>query len=262
MENKTPKYTTIIHKIRIQLDLTCNEYCVADIIFSLSNNPDAGIKGWCYATKETIASFMGLAKANIYEIINRLIEKGLVEKDLESKFLKTTSLWYQSVVLERLKMKNIESPETGLRVLKQDSKSPETGLKRVLKQDSYNNKDNNNNNISYDLETKSSSNQLTSFIEEVVKVWNSCAKQYPELKNTSLAIKGLPICKKVTPDIERVFKKLTKEKRTLEDAKSAINNYMKDIQNRKIDKTGYAFHRFSFFKFFKQENGFITFLNQ
>ena len=142
-KQEAPRYTTIIHKIRIELDLTCNEYCVADIIFSLSNNPDAKVLGWCFATKETIAGFMGISKQAIHEIIKNLIKKGLIEKDPDSKYLKTTSLWYKSVVLERLKMKNMMSKESLLPVKKGVYTSKESLLGTVKKGDTYNNKYNN-----------------------------------------------------------------------------------------------------------------------
>jgi len=104
-----PKYTTIIHKVRIKLDLTCNEYCVADIIYHLSNNPSAKVSGWCYASKETIGNYMGLAKKNIHLIINKLIEKNIIIKDEQTRWLKTTSLWYENVIIEKMKFNNEES---------------------------------------------------------------------------------------------------------------------------------------------------------
>lgn len=137
--NGTPKYTTILHRVRIELDISCNEYCVADIIFSLSNNPDAKISGWCFATKETIANFLGISKRTIHEIINRLIEKGLVEKDPESKYLKTTSLWYQSVVLERLKIKNVNREESSHIGKKVPYAREESSLQVGKKVPTYNN---------------------------------------------------------------------------------------------------------------------------
>ena len=36
-------YTTILHSARENLGITTNEYCVADIIYHLSNNPKSNI---------------------------------------------------------------------------------------------------------------------------------------------------------------------------------------------------------------------------
>ena len=102
-EKQELRYTTIIHNIRIEIGLSCNEYCVADIIYHLSNNPSNKIKGWCYASKETLAKFMGITKQAIHQIINRLIEIGLIYKDKETKYLQTTELWYKSIVLMKIK---------------------------------------------------------------------------------------------------------------------------------------------------------------
>ena len=148
MEEKIPRYTTIIHKVRIDLNLSCNEYCVADIIFSLSNNPKNIAKGWCYASKKTIGDCLGLSQPPVFEIIKRLIELDLVEKDENTKCLRTTSKWYDSVV-----MKKIAYKETLHTIKKLDSdykkslcppiRKPYTDYKESL----YNiNKDNNKEN--------------------------------------------------------------------------------------------------------------------
>lgn len=99
MENKQLTYTLILHKIRKDLKLTLMEYCVADSIYHLSNNPKSEVKGWCYASKETISEILGTTPKTIFENIRRLIEKGFIIKEENTKHLKTTSKWYESVVL-------------------------------------------------------------------------------------------------------------------------------------------------------------------
>lgn len=85
------------------LDLSCNEYCVADIVFRLSANPANKFGGWCYASKETLGGFLGISKQNIHKIISRLIKRGLVERNEATKHLKTTALWYEKAIIGRLK---------------------------------------------------------------------------------------------------------------------------------------------------------------
>ena len=144
-QSKTPKYTTIIHKVRLELDLSCNEYCVADIIFSLSNNPDSKIQGWCWATRKKIGEFLGISARGITKIIERLVMKGMVEKDEETKYLKTTSLWYNSVVLERLKMRNTRTEQSSTSRNKVPMRTEQSSYGED-EQSSYNkNKDYNNN---------------------------------------------------------------------------------------------------------------------
>lgn len=150
-ETQTPRYTTIIHKVRLSLELSCNEYCVADIIFSLSNSPKNIAKGWCYASKKTIGEFIGIHESNVLRIIKRLIEKGMVEREEETKYLRTTMLWYDTVVVERLKMKVSKGSETLSKVAK---RQPE-GSEMLVKEDSetLHNKNNTNNTINKDLAT-------------------------------------------------------------------------------------------------------------
>jgi Helix-turn-helix domain len=111
-QKEQPKYTTIIHQIRLDLELSCNEYCVADIIYHLSNNPTAKVQGWCYASKDHIADFMGLHRTAVYKIINKLIDLDLVIKDDDTKWLKTTEKWYKTVVIERIKNSSSKSLRT------------------------------------------------------------------------------------------------------------------------------------------------------
>lgn len=157
--NQTPRYTIIIHKIRIDLELSCNEYCVADVIFSLSNNPDSKIQGWCWATRKKIGEFLGISERAIKDIITRLIKKGMVEKDEETKYLKTTSLWYNSVVLERLKMKNVQREETSLIGKKVPFDGEETSLRKG-EETSYNNTNSNNTNINIGLPSSTSRKEM------------------------------------------------------------------------------------------------------
>jgi hypothetical protein len=49
-----------------------------------------------------LAEYLGISKVAIMEIIEKLIKKGLVEKDEETKYLRSTSKWYESVVVDNL----------------------------------------------------------------------------------------------------------------------------------------------------------------
>jgi len=71
----------------------------------LSNNPTSRIPGWCFASREEMRKFLGIAKRTLLNNIERLIEKGIVEREEKTKYLKTTLLWYDSVVIERLKIR-------------------------------------------------------------------------------------------------------------------------------------------------------------
>src|ERR1035437_3295933 len=103
-EKEQITYTLILHQIRKELKLTLMEYCVADSIYHLSNNPKSQVKGWCYASKETMSKMLGSTRKTIFETIKKLIEKGFVEKDEETKHIRTTSKWYENVVLIKAKI--------------------------------------------------------------------------------------------------------------------------------------------------------------
>ena len=102
MSNKSKNfdlvYTTIIHKSRIQYGLSNNDYCIANAIYHLSNNPDSKFKGWYFGKTETLAKMFKFSRATAYNSIQKLIDKGLVEKDAESGFLRTSKLWWSNFV--------------------------------------------------------------------------------------------------------------------------------------------------------------------
>ncbi|MBI5573500.1 MAG: hypothetical protein HY919_02970 [Elusimicrobia bacterium] len=77
--------------------------------------------------------------------------------------------------------------------------------------------------------------------------------------NRPALTKLLPQCRKITPDIEFIF--LDLQKYTEEDFKKAILNYCAEILNRN-PVNDYSRHRFSFYDFFKQKNGFLKFLHR
>jgi hypothetical protein len=86
-------YTTIIHSARKELQLTCNEYCIADYINKYAFNANNKL-GWCFASKETIATDLDLSKQTVLTIIQKLIDVGIIEKHEQTKHLKTTEKWF------------------------------------------------------------------------------------------------------------------------------------------------------------------------
>jgi len=90
-KKQTPKFTVILHEIRLFLDISFQEYILMDSIDKLSRNK----MGYCYASKQTLGDFMGTTKRAVYKQITRLEEKGIVEKDERSR-LRPTQLWYDA----------------------------------------------------------------------------------------------------------------------------------------------------------------------
>lgn len=84
-------YTTIIHPVRKEFKLSCNEYCVLDTIMRMQNNETH----WCYMSKETMAKDLDLSKQSVINIINSLIAKELIHKSPATKHLRVTSVFLE-----------------------------------------------------------------------------------------------------------------------------------------------------------------------
>jgi len=91
-------YTTIIHKSRIAHGLSNNDYCIANAIYHLSNNPDSKFQGWYFGKTETLAKMFQFSRATAYNSVQKLIDKGLVEKHDATGFLKTSKLWWSDFI--------------------------------------------------------------------------------------------------------------------------------------------------------------------
>lgn len=84
-------YTTIIHPIRKEFKLSCNEYCVLDTIMRMQNNESH----WCYMSKDTMANDLDLSKQAVLNIITKLVEKELIVKNPATKHLKVSVLFLE-----------------------------------------------------------------------------------------------------------------------------------------------------------------------
>lgn len=89
-------FTTILHHVRKSYKLSCNEYCVVELIFYKSNDPKSKMIGWCTISRQQIADELDLSRQTIISILHKLKEKGLIEEN-ELNFLKTTEIWYNAV---------------------------------------------------------------------------------------------------------------------------------------------------------------------
>ena|SRR3990167_3434547 len=99
-------------------------------------------------------------------------------------------------------------------------------------------------------------------IKEILALWNErvAGGGFPQnAPNRPALAKLLPECRRITPEIEQALAAL--KKYTDEDFKKAILNYCVEILNRN-PANDYSRHRFSFYEFFKQKNGFIKFINK
>lgn len=102
-EERQISYTTIDHIARRELGISMNEYALADLIYHLGNNPRSGYSGWCIAKKVVIGEMIGLTEQTVHALLNKLIEKGLIEKHHMTKNVRATEKWYLSVIVRKTK---------------------------------------------------------------------------------------------------------------------------------------------------------------
>ena len=74
-------YTTIIHPVRKEFKLSCNEYCVLDTIMRMQNNETH----WCYMSKETMAKDLDLSilKEGIYIVVGQTTNNKTITKKIK-----------------------------------------------------------------------------------------------------------------------------------------------------------------------------------
>lgn len=96
MQGEEARYTLVLHSARKTLQITINEYCLADTIHKLSGSRSP-VPGWCYASKEQLGNSLGLSRQSIHAIINKLRNKQLIEVQDETGYLQSTDLWRDTV---------------------------------------------------------------------------------------------------------------------------------------------------------------------
>ena len=96
LQGEEARYTLILHSARKALDITINEYCLADTVHKLSGNR-SNVPGWCYASKEQLGTTLGVSRQSIHNMINSLKGKSLVEVQADTGYLRSTDLWRETV---------------------------------------------------------------------------------------------------------------------------------------------------------------------
>ena len=98
-----PSYTTILHSARKELQLTTNEYVLADTVHTLSSSRSR-ISGWCYASKKYLGESLDVSERTVFTLINKTKEKGVIESHADHpNLLRTTEKWFNTVEVIREK---------------------------------------------------------------------------------------------------------------------------------------------------------------
>jgi len=100
-QNEIPSYTLILHGPRKKMGLTMAEYAIAEAVYHLQHNPV--VSGWCFASRTKLADIIGQSRRAVFNMIDKLVEKGLLDRQEETGYLRTTATWYKEVVVFREK---------------------------------------------------------------------------------------------------------------------------------------------------------------
>jgi len=73
-----------------------------------------------------LGDLIGISGTSVYAILNKLISSKLIEKDDDTRYLRTTQLWFDTVVMKRLHLRKLsgtkESSVKTLKKVKSDTK--------------------------------------------------------------------------------------------------------------------------------------------
>lgn len=89
-QNETPLYATLLYEVRKKLDITWIEYVYLDMVYHLSK------EGWCYKSLDNCGKDLGLDRSNVFRMRKRLIEKGLLKKNIKG-YVKTTVVYAKCI---------------------------------------------------------------------------------------------------------------------------------------------------------------------
>lgn len=89
-QTETPLYATLLYEVRKQLGITWIEYVYLDMVYHLSKD------GWCYKSLDNCGEDLGLDRSNVYRMRKRLIEKGLLKKNIKGH-VKTTVVYAKCI---------------------------------------------------------------------------------------------------------------------------------------------------------------------
>jgi len=122
------KSTTINEVAREVLHITRDEYALCSYI-QYRQADRRGRAGWCVDTKDEVAKFVGITRAGLYKMVDRLAKESLLFVDPKSGALQVTEKWIdtESECKQSLQSKNDERKQSlHATVNKVDKKSGES----------------------------------------------------------------------------------------------------------------------------------------
>jgi hypothetical protein len=198
-------YTTIIHSVRKKLDITMNEYAIADSIYHLSNS----IKYRWNINNTYLADVLNLSRITVIDIKKKLIEKNI----LNSEWNEITQLWIDSFFNEW--NEHSECIET----LQPSVKKPYSDCKETLHNNNiYNNI---NNNIIKEENIKEENKREIISLTDLENLY----KEYMKISKMDIRYWYKS---KTMLFLEQLWKEYS-----LEELKQSMYNYFKTISDKK-----------------------------
>lgn len=108
------KYTNIQHAARIQLGISPNEYCVADVIYKSQTHPDFGKNGWTKIGCHKLAEFFGYSVGAVHKMLQRFEESGLLEFDGNKEAKRMTAKFYDIAYLDDADVQKVNAQKEGV----------------------------------------------------------------------------------------------------------------------------------------------------
>lgn len=90
-QNETPLYATLLYHVIKELDVSIAEYFYLDMVHKLSYDK------WCYKSLDNCANDMNISKRGLIKMRDRLIDRGLLKKNLRGH-LKVTEKYTEVAV--------------------------------------------------------------------------------------------------------------------------------------------------------------------
>ena len=143
-------YTTILHEVRENFDLSFTEYILADLITLRANNPEH----WCFQSRTSMSKELGITTRQINKCLAVLVEKGVVERNENNpQLVRPSKVWINAI---SSKEQNSTTPEQKFTPPEQkDRVTPEQKFPEPLNKSSdINNQLNNLKEITNEKERK------------------------------------------------------------------------------------------------------------
>ena len=87
-----PRYGRVVFSVRQHFGLSASECLLTDVISILSRK-----SGWCFASREYLASLLGISTRTLQRMLAHLKERELIEQHpYDARRLRPTDLWMKA----------------------------------------------------------------------------------------------------------------------------------------------------------------------